>query len=285
MRNAILDREQLNYLIDMAMTSWIAGTCDANGVVLHYVRTGGDKPPVVLLHGLIANGACWTPLAQALEDNYDVIMPDARGHGKSGAPDQGYSYDNLAEDVVSLIDALELDKPVVLGHSMGGMTAAVVASRNPKRLRGVILADPTFLTPQRQREVYESDVADQHRKILERPREDYLAEVRGRHSRRSSEVMERFAQARFMTSIHAFDILTPPNPDYAKLVRTFNVPSLLVVGDVGAVVTLEMAAELAGINPCLKVVQIEGAGHGLPYDQPDRFSTVVQTFLQQLSDV
>jgi len=69
---------------------------------------------------------------------------------------------------VSFIDELELVATVLLGHSMGGMTAAVVASRKPKRLRGLILADPTFLTPQLQRAVYESGVADQHRQILAR---------------------------------------------------------------------------------------------------------------------
>ena len=222
-----------------AMAGWTTGTCKANGIDVHYLRTGGDKPPVVLLHGLMTNGACWTPLARELEKDYDVVMPDARGHGNSGAPDHGYRYDILAADVVSLIDALGLATPVVLGHSMGGMTAAVVASRNPKRLRGLVLADPTFLTPQRQREVHESDVADQHRRILNRPREDLLAEMRVRHSRRSREVIELFAQARFQTSIRAFEVLTPPNPDYMQLINTLDVPSLLVVGDVGSVVSPE----------------------------------------------
>ena len=264
------------------MAGWTTGTCEANGIDVHYLRTGGDKPPVVLLHGLMLNGACWTPLARALEKDYDVVMPDARGHGNSGVPDHGYLYDDLAADVTSLIDALGLAKPVLLGHSMGGMTAAVVASRNPKRLRGLVLADPTFLTPQCQREVYESDVADQHRRILNRPRQDLLAEMQARHSQRSSEIVELFAQARFQTSIRAFEVLTPPNPDYMQLITTLDVSSLLVIGDVGAVVTLEMAEQLAGLNQHLKVVQIEKAGHGAPYDQPERFSVVVQTFLRSV---
>ncbi|MFA6408799.1 MAG: alpha/beta hydrolase [Gammaproteobacteria bacterium] len=265
------------------MTGWISGTCKANGIDVHYVRTGGDKPPVILLHGLMLNGACWTPLARALEKNYDVLMPDARGHGYSSVTDHGYCYENLATDVISFIDALGLANPVLLGHSMGGMTAAVVASRNPKQLRGLILADPTFLTPQRQREVHESDVADQHRRILNRPKKDYLAEVLGRHSRRSREVIELFAQARFQTSIHAFEILKPPNPDYMQLINTLDVPSLLVIGDVGTVVSTEVATELAGLNQHLEVLQIAEAGHGVPYDQPERFSAIVQTFLRSLS--
>ena len=265
------------------MARWTTGTCEANGIDMHYLRTGGDKPPVVLLHGLMLNGACWTPLARALEEDYDLIMPDARGHGYSSAPNHGYYYDNLATDVVSLIDSLALATPVLLGHSMGGMTAAVVASRRPNQLRGLILADPTFLTPQHQREVHESDVADQHRQILNRPKEDYLAEVRVRHSRRSREIIELFAQARYQTSICAFEILKPPNPDYVKLINALDMPSLLVVGDVGSVVCTEMATELAELNQNLEVVQIAGAGHAIPFDQPERFSAVVQAFLRSVS--
>lgn len=265
-----------------AMNKWTTGTCEANGINIHYLRTGGDKPPVVLLHGLILNGACWTPLARSLEEDYDVIMPDARGHGNSSAPDQGYSYNDLAADVLSLIEALGLVTPVLIGHSMGGMTAAVVASQNRNLLRKVVLADPTFLTPQRQREVHESDVTDQHRRVLNRSREEYLAELRIRHSHRSGELIELFAQARFQTSIHAFGVLTPPNPDYVQLISAINIPSLLVIGDTGAIVTPQVAAELAGLNQCLEVVQIADAGHAVPYDQPERFSTVVKAFLRSV---
>lgn len=58
-----------------------------------------------MLHGLTANGACWAAVAHALEEDYDVIMPDARGHGKSSAPDDGYRYEDHANDVVGLIEA------------------------------------------------------------------------------------------------------------------------------------------------------------------------------------
>ena len=69
-----------------------------------------------------------------------------------------------------------------------------------------------------------------------------------------------------------------------QLINTLDVPSLLVVGDVGSVVTLEMAAELAELNQHLEVVQIiVEAGHAVPYDQPERFSAVVQTFLRSVS--
>ncbi|MDP1880990.1 MAG: alpha/beta hydrolase [Parachlamydiaceae bacterium] len=265
------------------MIRWATGICQANGINIHYLRTGGDKPPVVLLHGLMMNGECWTNLAEALEVDYDVIMPDARGHGNSSAPDQGYSYDKLATDVLSLVELLKLNNPVLLGHSMGGMTAAMAANQNLQSLRGLILVDPTFLTPQRQQEVYESDVSAQHHRILNGSREDFLAELRTRHCHRSSELIEIFVQARFQTSIHALDILTPPNPDYRQLICSLAIPSLLIIGGVKGVVSLAVATELASLNPRLEVAQIEEAGHGIPYDQPERFSTVVKAFLRSLS--
>jgi N-formylmaleamate deformylase len=268
------------------MGDWVTGRCQANGTEHHYIRTGGDKPPIVLLHGLTANGACWTPLARALESDYDVVMPDARGHGHSGASPDEYRYEQLALDVVGLMDALGLTGPVLLGHSMGGMTAAVVASRNPRALGGVVLVDPTFLTPERQREVYESDVAEQHRRTLGREKEELLAEAGRRHKRRSPEIIELIVDARLRTDIRAFDVLTPPNPDFRQLIKSLAIPSLLVVGDVGAlagaVVSPELAAELTQLNPRLNVESIVEAGHGIPYDQPERLAAVVRAFLSTL---
>jgi N-formylmaleamate deformylase len=255
------------------MTNWIKAVCKTNRISIHYSRTGGDKPPLILLHGLMTNGLCWTSLAHTLEKEFDVIMPDARGHGKSSVPDYGYQYEDHANDVAGLINALRLSRPVLLGHSMGGMTAAVVASRKPNILRGLILADPTFLSPKVQREVRDSEVADQHRKILKMSLDEVTAEARSRYPNRSSETLELFARARLQTSMSAFDVLTPPNPDYKQLVSNIVVPSLLIFGDKG-VVSYSIAEELQQINPRFQIEQIEEAGHGLHLDQPERFASI-----------
>lgn len=263
------------------MTGWSSAVCETNGITVHYTRTGGNKPPVVLLHGLMTNGPCWTGLAHALEKEYDVIMPDARGHGKSSVPDHGYRYQDLANDVVGLLHALRLPFPVLLGHSMGGMTAAVVASRKPNLLRGLILADPTFLSPKVQREVRDSDVADRHRKVLTLSLDEVVAEARVRHPLRSPETLELFARARLQTSMNAFDVLTPPYPDYKQLVKTIDVPSLLVFGDTG-VVSSPVAEELHRLNPGLQIEQIPEAGHAVFVDQPERFAAVIKSFLHSI---
>jgi len=267
------------------LTDWSTGNCEANGINIHYTRTGGSKPPLILLHGLTANGACWTPLTHFIEKDYDVIMPDARGHGKSSVPDYGYQYEDLANDVVGLIEALRLAPPILVGHSMGGMTAAVVATRNPELLRCLILADPTFLSPKVQRQIRDSDVADQHRRYLNMSFDDVVAEARTRHPDRSLDTIELMARARLQTSMGAFDVLTPPNPDYMQVVSGIEVPGLLVIGGSAGVVSPDVAADLQRANLRLQVEQIPEVGHGLHYDQPERFAVVVKSFLRSIGTV
>lgn len=265
------------------MTSWITGVCETNGVGIHYLRTGGPKPALVLLHGLTGSGACWTPVARALQADYDVVMPDARGHGGSSTPRAAYRYEDHASDVVHLFRDLGLARPMLLGHSMGGLTAALVASRKAGVLRALVLVDPTFLNPERQREVYESDVAEQHRYLLGMEKNDVLAQARVRHPRRSSEMLELLVEARLQTRVDAFDVLTPPNPDYRQLMGAIDVPTLLVIGD-SPVVTFEMATELRSLNPRVRVERIPDAGHGLPYDQPERLAAAVRFFLESVAE-
>ncbi|HEY4085546.1 MAG TPA: alpha/beta hydrolase [Bryobacteraceae bacterium] len=263
------------------MTTWTSEVCKANGIHIHYWRTGGDKPPLVLLHGLTGSGACWIPLARALEHEYDVVMPDARGHGSSSTRLEGYRYEDFAGDVAGLIQGLGLVGPVLSGHSMGGMTAAVAANQRAADVRGLILVDPTFLSPERQREVYESDVREQHRRLLNSTKSSLVAQLRARHPHRSPEIIELLAEARLATRIQAFDVLTPPNPEYRALISAIDVPILLVIAERG-VISPETARELQDLNPRLQVEQIQEAGHGLPYDQPDRFAAVVRSFLQSV---
>ena len=130
------------------MTDWPSGDVVANGIVVHYYRTGGDKPPLVLNHGFTDNGLCWTRLALALEGDYDTIMPDARGHGLSDAPEEGYDDENRAADLAGLIQALNLDRPAVMGHSMGAATTAMAAARYPELMSCILLEDPPWFDEQ-----------------------------------------------------------------------------------------------------------------------------------------
>jgi len=263
------------------MTGFNSGRCTANGIDIHYLRTGGGAPSLVLLHGLTGSGACWTPVARALDGDDDVVMPDARGHGQSGKPYHGYGYADLAGDVIGLIAALGLSAPVLAGHSMGGLTAAVAACRIGSGLRGLVLIDPTFISLEWQRDVHESDVAEQHRRVLASGKTEIVEQLRLRHPKRSAEMIDLIADARLATTPSAFDVLAPSNPEYRGLIREIQAPILLVLGERG-VVSLDTARELQALNPRLRHEMIPDVGHGLVYDRPDLLAGVIAGFLRSL---
>src|SRR5689334_1913015 len=126
------------------MPAWKTGELTANGIRLHYVRTAHaaapPKPALVLAHGFSDDARCWTPVAQALEASYDVIMVDARGHGRSEGPETGYGSAEHAADLAGAIGALGLSRPAILGHSMGAATALALAGTYPD-LPGTILLE------------------------------------------------------------------------------------------------------------------------------------------------
>lgn len=267
---------------ELRAASWRSGTCHANGIDIHYRRTDANKPPLVALHGLIGSGACLLALAHRLEKDFDVILPDARGHGGSSAPASGYLYADLAGDALGLIDRLALPAPVLVGHSMGGMAAAVAASTPGSKLAALVLIDPTFISPAWQQEVHESDIAAEHRQLLLSTRDELIAAARLRSPNRSAELIGHLVDARLRTSPSAFEVLTPPNPDWHELIRAISVPTLLLIGDRG-VVSPETARELQSLNPLLRYELIANAGHGLPYDEPARCGGAILAFMEELT--
>jgi len=113
---------------------------------------------------------------------------------------------------------------------------------------------------------------------------ELVEDLQKRHPNRSLETIKLIARARFQTSIAAFDVLTPPNPDYRQLMSAIIVPSLLIIGDKG-VVSSVVAEELQRLNPRLLIERIPEAGHGLHYDQPERFAAIVGSFMHSIRTV
>jgi N-formylmaleamate deformylase len=118
-----------------------------NHIKVHYYRTGGDKPPIVLSHGAGDDGSCWSMTAEGLSEDYDVIMPDARGHGLSSEGGGNYSPEIRTDDLNAFIDALGLENPILAGHSMGAESSMRLAVRHPDRVRAAILEDPVLVMP------------------------------------------------------------------------------------------------------------------------------------------
>src|SRR5262245_43007356 len=124
------------------MSQWHSADVQSNGIRIHYHRTGGDKPHLILAHGASDSGLCWTRVAKQLESDYDVIMPDARGHGLSDAPTEGYTNTDHAQDLAGFIQALNLEQPAVAGHSMGAATTLRLIADYPDLASCAILEDP-----------------------------------------------------------------------------------------------------------------------------------------------
>ncbi|MCL4861158.1 MAG: alpha/beta hydrolase [Caldilineaceae bacterium] len=114
----------------------------ANGIRQQIHRTGGDKPPMVLLHGFMESGLTWLRMAKTLEADYDVILVDARAHGRSDRPETPLTPELLAEDAAALIETLTLQQPILFGRSNGAVTAVLVALAQPTLARALILEEP-----------------------------------------------------------------------------------------------------------------------------------------------
>lgn len=114
----------------------------ADGAQLHYTRTGGAKPPLLLLHGLQAAGLIWLRTAQALEERFDVIMPDLRGHGASSRVAGPLSAGLLVDDIATLLNTLSVEHPAVVGHSLGADIAGRLAAE--RSLPALVLVDPAL---------------------------------------------------------------------------------------------------------------------------------------------
>jgi 3-oxoadipate enol-lactonase len=107
-----------------------------------YRRAGAGRP-LVLLHPLALSGEVWGTYGALLARSFEVIAPDARGHGHSGWDGEPFGVDDLADDVAALLDGLGLESALVGGMSMGGSTAVSFAGRYPARTERLLLADTT----------------------------------------------------------------------------------------------------------------------------------------------
>ncbi len=270
---------------------WETGQVEVNGVRIAYTRTGGAKPPLVLAHGVTDSGLCWSPVAQELASEYDVIMVDARGHGKSDAPENGYGPAEQAGDLAGLIQGLGLQHPAILGHSMGAATTLVLAGTYPELPGAILLEDPPgWWMPARQ-----GDTSDQDRRsgmrdwmlgLKRKTREELIAEQRTQTPGWSEAELGPWADAKLQLNPNVasvFDSGGPAAVDWETVMRRIACPALLITADPeqGAIVTEEAADALRALIPQLQVAHIPGAGHNIRRDQPDRFLEVVRGFLTE----
>jgi pimeloyl-ACP methyl ester carboxylesterase len=114
---------------------------DRNGVQLAYVEGERDMSSVVLIHGWGCNQIFMAPLFECLSRSYHVVSVDLRGHGKSGSPHQDYTMAGFADDLAWQCQQLQLERPVFIGHGMGGAIALELAARYPLLPAALVLID------------------------------------------------------------------------------------------------------------------------------------------------
>lgn len=113
-----------------------------NGLRMRYLDAPGGAPPMVLLHGLSANASAFAGLMDAgLSPAFRVIAPDLRGRGGTDKPESGYTMSHHAADVIALLDHLDLERVVLVGHSFGGFLAIHMAANHPERVSQLAVID------------------------------------------------------------------------------------------------------------------------------------------------
>ena len=120
---------------------------ESNGIALHVEEHGTGDPSLVFLHYYGGSSRTWKHVTARLAPQFRTIAIDHRGWGQSASPADGYGLADLAADAEGVIEALDLQHYVLVGHSMGGKVAQLMASRQPSGLAGLILVAPSPPSP------------------------------------------------------------------------------------------------------------------------------------------
>ena len=269
--------------------SWPAVDLETNRVRLHCYRLGAGRP-LLLLHGITANGLTWGRAAEALAQRHEVIAADLRGHGSSDAPEGPYRDDDFVADVAGLIAQLAREPIDVIGHSLGGRIAMQLAASRPNVVGRLILEEAIG---SRNDSISKEDAGAMRRGALawleslrSQPREAALAQVRQQSPTWTELECEAFADGLrgFSPSIFA-DGGMDYRFDWRAFLPRIECPTLVLGGDPKAALFPpstddDLTAEEARcLLPRGTVIQIANAGHMLHLDQPDRFVEVVEAFL------
>jgi N-formylmaleamate deformylase len=249
-----------------------------------YRRTGAGLP-VVLLHGITDDSACWTRVACAIGGRFEALALDARGHGFSDAAPDDFSLDALTSDVEDVLDALDIRDCILFGHSMGAITALALAARRPGYARALVLEDPPLDPPAPPAGLIEL-IRGEAAVWLTLPEAE-------RHVRAAAEhpgwdpvetVPWSDAKARVDPAVVGrFDIFA--RVDWRAMLPLVRCPGLLLTGDpaLGAIVTPATAADVVAGWPACQVVRVPKAGHCVHRDRWAEATAPVLAFLEAAS--
>jgi pimeloyl-ACP methyl ester carboxylesterase len=245
------------------------------------VDTGSGDPTLIFLHYWGGSARTWASAVRLLEPKFRCIAYDQRGWGSSDAPSDGYHLKNLADDAYLLIQTLAMKQYVLVGHSMGGKVAQLLASQRPVGLEALVLVAPASPFPQ-----HIPEEARQAQLHAYDSRETALAAIDFLTVRRPDDAtVEQLLQdslagspaaKRAWPTIAAYE-------DISSQVNNIAVPTLLLVGDQDRQdpVELQRRETLPSIaNARLEI--LPDCGHLIPIDQPAAMATAVASFLHSL---
>ena len=272
------------------LASWTQDDFLADGVRLHYYRTGhGDKPPLVLVHGFSDSGLCWSRTAHDLEGEYDVVMPDMRGHGLSARMRPGDRVD-MAADLAGLIRGLGLERPIVGGHSMGAMVTFEVGSRFPDLARALVLEDPPWWLGRHDPPggSHEAAPSNWAKGLAGQTLDELLVRYREEQPDWPEETVRLMAESKKQLDPEIvdtlFDKLDQAGSDWLTRIAAVTQPVLLLTAnpELGAIVTPEVAAKVRELKPEWTIVNVPDVGHLIRYDNYPVFMAALRQFLKQI---
>jgi N-formylmaleamate deformylase len=262
-----------------------------NGINLHYYRSmpGANGPTIILVHGLTDNGLCWVQMADALRACYNLIMPDLRGHGLSDKPEEGYKIETLAADIAGLIDALSLDRPALMGQSLGGLVVMATSAFFPDKMRCAILEEPALAprdeTPE-ERAARTQQWHDEFTFYQSLSREALMANVRQEHPEWHADLIGPTSDAKLQMSVNAMLKIGSENRwgSWRQAIPKISCPILLLASEParGGMITPELLQEVKGLWLNGRAVQFHGAGHTLHQELFEPCLLAVNEFLDEI---
>lgn len=259
---------------------WTDGYVLANGIRIHYWRTGGTKPALVLAHGSSDDGLCWTNLAKEFQNDFDIIMFDARGHGLSDPPTPSDPPDAQVEDLAGLIKELKLNKPILMGHSMGSASVANFAAKYPDVPRAVILEDPALVRPATPSTASQSTPESRRANILTRNNTSEEALVEGcmkNSPKWGRSECEYWAPSKRRHHPDTALISNAKRPPMSELFPKIAAPTLILKADADEAMK-KQNEEVAGLLKTGKIVHIKGAGHNVRREGKEETIRVMKAF-------
>ncbi|GAB3796031.1 alpha/beta hydrolase [Spirosoma humi] len=254
---------------------------NVNGVNLNILEKGQGPVTLLFLHYFGGSALEWQSVMSALADQYRCIAVDLRGHGDSDAPETGYSVDNMADDIVGLINSSGIRDFVLIGHSMSGKVALALAARQPSGLLSLVLVSPSPPVP-------EPIPDDERQKLLEGQGQRSAAEHTLKNITEapvSKVVREQIIADDLRTAKSAWDawLLEGSKENIADRMSAISVPVYIIVGAEDRALPPNVQHQM--VLPYLKNVSvdtIEKAGHLLPWEVPAQLTAFIKKKLNLL---